>query len=78
MNKEQLLGRLLMNGHINIDELNILSSNSNSNSNAANIKIVKQSAVGEMEEKFVEDQSQRLQNWIKIFDGNNALNKINI
>lgn len=24
MNKEQLLGRLLMNGHINIDELNIL------------------------------------------------------
>lgn len=25
MNKEQLLGRLLMNGHITIDELNILN-----------------------------------------------------
>ena len=25
MNKEQLLGRLLMNGHITMDELNILN-----------------------------------------------------
>lgn len=71
MNKEQLLGRLLMNGHINIDELNIL----NSNFHDANIKIVKQSAVGGVEKAFVKDQSKRLQEWIKIFDKNNPLNK---
>ena len=60
MNKEQLLGRLLMNGHINMDELNIL--------NEIIIKIPKplESAVEGTEKKCMINQKQkRLEAWLK-------------
>lgn len=72
MNKEQLLGRLLMDGYINIDELNIL--------NEVIIKIPKplESAVGEMEKGFIINQKQRLEDWLKLNPLNNIIKQKNI
>ena len=67
MNKEQLLGRLLMHGHINMDELIILSED--------NIGISKalEGAVAEKKRQQLETQSETLQNWVTIFNKSNNL-----
>ena len=60
MNKEQILGRLLMNGHITMDELNLLGN-----------EIVKgNSATSAVIKKMENKELKPLTEWLKEFRNN--------
>ena len=66
MNKEQLLGRLLMNGHINMDELNILNEVIIKNTKTLGNTL--EDAIAEKEKQKLETQSKKFQDWLGILN----------